>query len=164
VEDLENYLKDARNNTRIMPTTAPIQDPAFVQTLDKYNTLQLQRQTYLQTSTENNPNVKSTDIQLSQLRGDLLSMLQTYKKGINTEQTDLESRNAQMQSSIQKVPTQQKIFLDFTRRQNVLEGLYTYCRQKNKQRFPSQTASHPSASLISPSAGHCLISPTLSSL
>jgi capsular exopolysaccharide synthesis family protein len=141
VEDLENYLKDARNNTRIMPTTAPIQDPAFVQTLDKYNTLQLQRQTYLQTSTENNPNVKSTDIQLSQLRGDLLSMLQTYKKGINTEQTDLESRNAQMQSSIQKVPTQQKIFLDFTRRQNVLEGLYTYLLQTKEQTAVSKSNS-----------------------
>ena len=105
-----------------MPTTAPIQDPAFVQTLDKYNSLELQRQAYLQTSTENNPNVKSIDIQLGQLRGDLLSMMRTYKKGINTEQTDLESRNSQMQGSIQKVPTQQRVFLDFTRRQNVLEG------------------------------------------
>jgi uncharacterized protein involved in exopolysaccharide biosynthesis len=80
VDDLEKYLVDDRNNTRIMPTTAPIQDPAFVQTLDKYNSLQLQRQTYLQTSTEANPTVKSADIQLSQLRGDLLSMMRTYKK------------------------------------------------------------------------------------
>jgi tyrosine-protein kinase Etk/Wzc len=141
VDDLENYLQDDRNNTRIMPTTAPIQDPAFVQTLDKYNSLELQRQAYLQTSTENNPNVKSIDIQLGQLRGDLLSMMRTYKKGINTEQSDLESRNAQMQGSIQKVPTQQRMFLDYTRRQNVLEGLYTYLLQTREQTAISKTNS-----------------------
>ncbi|MBV9963266.1 MAG: polysaccharide biosynthesis tyrosine autokinase [Parafilimonas sp.] len=141
VDDLEKYLEDEHNNTRVMPTTAPIQDPAFVQTLDKYNSLELQRQTYLQTSTEENPNVKSLDIQLSQLRGDLLSMMRTYKKGLNTEQSDLESRNAQMQGSIQKVPTQQRIFLDFTRRQNVLEGLYTYLLQTREQTAISKTNS-----------------------
>ncbi len=139
LDDLEAYLQDDRNNTRIMPTTAPIQDPAFVQTLDKYNSLELQRQTYLQTSTENNPNVKSIDIQLGQLRGDMLSMMRTYKKGINTEQSDLESRNAQMQGSIQKVPTQQRMFLDFTRRQNVLEGLYTYLLQTREQTAVSKS-------------------------
>lgn len=141
VDDLEKYLEDAHNNSRVMPTTAPIQDPAFVQTLGKYNSLQLQRQTYLQTSTEANPNVKSIDIQLSQLRGDLLSMMKTYKKGLNTEQTDLESRNAQMQGSIEKVPTQQRIYLDFTRRQNVLEGLYTYLLQTREQTAISKTNS-----------------------
>ena len=141
VDDLESYLQDNRNNTRIMPTTAPIQDPAFVQTLDKYNSLQLQRQASLQTSTENNPAVKSIDIQLGQLRGDLLSMMRTYKKGINTEQSDLESRNAQMQGSIQKVPTQQRVFLDYTRRQNVLQGLYTYLLQTREQTAISKTNS-----------------------
>ena len=141
IDDLESYLTDNRNNTRIMPTTAPIKDPAFVQTLDKYNSLQLQRQAYLQTSTEANPNVKSVDIQLSQLRGDLLSMMRTYKKGINTEQTDLVTRNAQMQGSIEKVPTQQRVFLDYTRRQNVLEGLYTYLLQTREQTAVSKSNS-----------------------
>lgn len=141
VEDLEKYLQDDRNNTRIMPTTAPIQDPAFVQTLEKYNSLQLQRQSQLQTSTENNPNVKSIDIQLGQLRGDLLTLMRTYRKGINTEQVDLESRNAQMQGSIEKVPTQQRVYLDFTRRQDVLQGLYTYLLQTREQTAVSKSNS-----------------------
>ena len=139
VDDLEKYLTTAGNTTRIMPTTAPIKDPAFVQTLDKYNSLQLQRQTYLQTSTEANPNVKSIDIQLSQLRGDLLSMMRTYKKGINTEQTDLQQRNAQMIGSIEKVPTQQRVYLDFTRRQDVMQGLYLYLLQTREQTAVSKS-------------------------
>ena len=41
VKDLETYLEDRTNNKRIMPTTAPIKDPAFVSLLEKYNGLQL---------------------------------------------------------------------------------------------------------------------------
>jgi capsular exopolysaccharide synthesis family protein len=133
VDDLEKYLMDNRNNTRVMPTTAPIQDPAFVQTLDKYNTLQLQRQSALQTSTAANPAVKSIDIQLSQLRGDLLSMMRTYKNSLGAQQSDLQARNDQMVGSITKVPTQERIFLDFTRQQNVMQNLYTYLLQTREQ-------------------------------
>lgn len=139
VEDLEKYLSDAGNNGRVMPTTAPISDPAFVQTLNKYNTLELQRQTTLQTSTEANPAVKNIDLQLTQLRGDLLTMLRSYKQGLNIEQEDLVSRNQQMQGSIEKVPTQQRLYLDFTRRQNVLQGLYSYLLQTREQTAVSKS-------------------------
>jgi capsular exopolysaccharide synthesis family protein len=139
VDDLEKYLTDERNNTRIMPTTAPIQDPAFVQTLGKYNTLQLQRQSDLQTSTAANPAIKSIDIQLSQLRGDLLNMMRTYKKSLGTEQAELESRNNQMMGDIYKVPTQERMYLDFTRRQNVIQQLYTYLLQTREQTAVSKS-------------------------
>ena len=139
IEDLEKYLMDDHNNTRIMPTTAPIQDQAFVQTLGKYNTLQLERQTDLQNSTEANPAIQSIDIQLSQLRGDMLSMMRTYKKSLGTEQTDLESRNNQMIGDISKVPTQERIYLDFTRRQNVIQTLYTYLLQTREQTAVSKS-------------------------
>jgi tyrosine-protein kinase Etk/Wzc len=133
IEDLEKYLKDASNSTRVMPTTAPIQDAAFVQTLDKYNTLELQRQSYLQNSTEQNPNVKSIDIQLSQLRGDLLSMMSTYKNGVATQQNDLLARNTEMTGQIKQVPTQERIYIDYTRKQNVMQSLYLYLLQTREQ-------------------------------
>ena len=139
VSDLEAYLQDEHNNTRVMPTTAPIKDPAFVETLDKYNSLQLQRQTQLQTSTEVNPNVKSLDIQLRQLRGDLLNMMRTYKQGISTEQKDLQSRSMEVTGLLEKVPTQQRMFLDFTRRQNVVQSLYLYLLQTREQTAVSKS-------------------------
>ncbi len=64
IDDLEKYLDDDKNNSRIMPTTAPIQDAAFVNTLEKYNSMQLQRQGLLQNTTEANPSVRNLDVQL----------------------------------------------------------------------------------------------------
>lgn len=139
ITDLENYLTDSKNTGRVMPTTAPIQDPAFVNTLEKYNGLQLQRQAYLQNSTESNPLIKNIDMQLSQLRGDLLTMMRTFKNGIVVARNDLQGRNADIMNRMQKVPTQERQFLDFTRRQNVMQELYLFLLQTREQSAVSKT-------------------------
>jgi len=69
-----------KNNERVMPTTAPIQDPAFVSLEEKYNSLQLQKQQMLLNSTEKNPAIQTIDVQLAQQRADLLKILRSFKK------------------------------------------------------------------------------------
>lgn len=133
VRDLIEYLQDTKNNQRIMPTTAPIQDPAFVSLLEKYNTFQLQRQQLLLNSTELNPAVKSIDVQLVQLREDLLKMLRSYEQGLMVSKTDLEKRNTSMEGAIKEVPTQEKVYLEYSRVQQVLQGLYMYLLQTREQ-------------------------------
>ena len=139
VQDLQKYLEDERNNTRIMPTTAPIKDAAFVNTLEKYNSLQLQRQAYLQNTTEANPLIKNIDQQLSQLRGDLLTMMRTYVSAVNVEKNDLEKRNNQMLGIMSNVPRQEREYLDFSRRQNVAQQLYMYLLQTREQTAVSKS-------------------------
>ena len=139
VQDLEKYLKDDRNNSRIMPTTAPIKDAAFINTLEKYNTLQLQRQTYLQNTTEANPLIKNVDQQLLQLRGDLESLMRTYINGVTIEKNDLEKRSNQMAGIMSSVPSQERQYLDFTRKQNVMQQLYLYLLQTREQTAVSRS-------------------------
>lgn len=133
VDDLIDYLSDKNNNERIMPTTAPIADPAFVALLERYNAMQLDRQKALLNLTEDNPAVKSIDIQLSQQRTDLLKMLHTFVNGLKVNQADLKRRNNIVDYSIQNVPTQQRVYLDYARQQAVLQGLYTYLLQTKEQ-------------------------------
>jgi capsular exopolysaccharide synthesis family protein len=139
ISDLENYLADAKNSSRVMPTTAPIQDPAFVSTLEKYNALQLQRQSYLQNSTESNPLIRNLDMQLGQLRGDMLTMMRTFKNGVIVARNDLKGQSDAVMSRMAKVPTQERQFLDFTRRQNVMQELYLFLLQTREQAAVSKT-------------------------
>ncbi len=139
ISDLENYLTDSKNAARIMPTTAPIQDMAFVSTLEKYNALQIQRQGYLANSTEANPLIKNVDMQLGQLRGDLLTMMRTFKSGLIVARNDIQGRNADVMARMSKVPTQERQFLDFTRRQNVMQELYLFLLQTREQSAVSKT-------------------------
>ena len=51
----------------------------------------------------------------------------------------MENRNNQMMGNIYKVPTQERIYLDFTRRQNVIQNLYTYLLQTREQTAVSKS-------------------------
>jgi tyrosine-protein kinase Etk/Wzc len=139
VKDLENYLEDGSNNKRIMPTTAPIKDPAFVSLLEKYNSLQLERQKMLVTSTENNPAIQTLDTQTAQLREDLLRLLKSYEQGLIVSKNDLSRQTGNLYNNIQKVPTQEKIYLEYARKQNVLQSLYTYLLQTREQTAVSKS-------------------------
>src|SRR3982750_3068644 len=96
-----------------MPTTAPIKDPAFVSLLEKYNGLQLDRQKMLVTSTENNPAIQTLDTQAAQLREDLLRLLKSYEQGLVVSKNDLSRQTGNLYNNIQKVPTQEKIYLEY---------------------------------------------------
>ena len=139
VKDLENYLEDQKNDIRVMPTTAPIKDPAFLSFLEKYNNLQLERQKMLTTSTESNPAVQTLDLQAAQLREDLLRLLKSYEQGLIVSRNDLSRQTGNLSSDIQKVPTQQKMYLDMSRQQNVLQALYTYLLQTREQTAVSKS-------------------------
>ena len=129
---LTNYLAD-ENNKRIMPTTVSIADPAFVTSLDKYNSLVLQRETILQSTTPDNPVIKSIDQQLAILRSDLLKILNSYKGSLSLKEKELESKNNQVNGYIKKVPAQQKLYLEYSRQQDIKQQLYLYLLQKREE-------------------------------
>lgn len=126
VKSLENYLRDQNNVHGIMPTTAPVSDQAYISQVDKYNNLQQQRNQLLLNSTENNPQVKTIDAQISSIRSNLLSTLRSYREGLEGKKQNLQSQSTSVASSIQRMPGQQKQILESSRRQDVLQQLYVY--------------------------------------
>ena len=152
IHDLVSYLQDEKNNQRVMPTTAPIKDPAFVSLLEKYNTLQLDRQQLLVNSTENNPAVKTLDQQAAQLRQDLVRNLSSYEQSLSFSQKDLSRQTSEVATNIRNAPTQEKVYLEFERKQNVLQSLYTYLLTTKEQTAVSKSNISPVRIVDAPEA------------
>lgn len=150
--DLVNYLKDDKNNARVMPTTAPIKDPAFVSLLEKYNGLQLDRQQLLVNSTENNPAVKTLDAQAATLREDLIKNLQSYAQSLTFSQQDLTRQTNEAATNIRNVPTQERVYLELARKQGVLQTLYTYLLTTREQAEVSKSNISPIRVIDAPQA------------
>ncbi len=128
VESIEKYLSDESHNQNEinMPTTAQISDQAYISQVERYNNLQQQRQQLLQTTTEQNPSIKSIDGQLSLMRSNLLKTLKSYKDNLIIQENNLKNQTTNVQTAIQKMPTQQRQYLEASRRQDVLQQLYVY--------------------------------------
>ncbi len=150
--DLVNYLKDNKNNARVMPTTAPIKDPAFVSLLEKYNNLQLDRQQLLVNSTENNPSVRTLDAQAGTLREDLIKNLQSYAQSLTFSRQDLTRQTNEAATNISNVPTQERVYLEFARKQGVMQSLYTYLLTTREQAEVSKSTISPVRIVDAPEA------------
>lgn len=126
VKSLESYLRDRTNLHGTMPTVAPVTDQAYISQVEKYNSLQQQRNQLLLNSTENNPQVKTIDAQLASIRSNLISTLSSYREGLEGKKSNLQQRSTNVTASMQKMPGQQKQILEASRRQDVLQQLYIY--------------------------------------
>ncbi len=74
-----------------------------------------------------------------QLREDLLRLLQSYEQGLVVSRNDLSRQTGNLSYNIQKVPTQEKVYLEYASKQNVLQTLYTYLLQTREQTAVSKS-------------------------
>jgi tyrosine-protein kinase Etk/Wzc len=123
---VEKYLNDPERINSPLPTASNIDDPTYVSQVQKYNALQQQRETQLQTTTENNPAIKNIDNQIAVTRGILKNILSTYRESLSFNATNLQQRNLDVQNRVSRAPVQQRMYLETSRRQEVLQQLYVY--------------------------------------
>lgn len=123
---VERDLNDPTKDNSPLPTASSIEDQTYIQQVQKYNNMQQQRETLLQTTTVNNPAVKTIDDNLALTRGMLKNILKTYKESISFSASSAEKLNTDVQRKVSNAPIQQRQYLEASRRQDVLQQLYVY--------------------------------------
>lgn len=142
------YVTDVHNNKRPAPSITAMQDPNFLALLQKYNTLEVQRDQLSLSNTNENPRVQNIDVQLDNLRTDLINSLSNQKKSIQIAKSRLQAENNVMADYIKGVPAQEKIFLDLSRQQEVKQALYLYLLEKNEETAIAKSSNIASARVI----------------
>lgn len=133
VESLQKYLHENANNRRVVPSSLVLQDPTFVALIDKYNGIQLERERMLMSTTEENPMVRNMDQQSDNLRGDINNSLASLKRELQTGIRELQARTGGLDEKIRQVPTKERVFLEYSRQQNVKQELYLFLLQKREE-------------------------------
>ncbi|HEY8919690.1 MAG TPA: polysaccharide biosynthesis tyrosine autokinase, partial [Chitinophaga sp.] len=148
VETLEQYIRDEQNNKRVVPSSLIIQDPTFIALVEKYNSLQLERERALLSNTETNPFVQNLNQQLKGLRTDLQNNLASLKQGIQAGLAGLQHNANLVSSEIRSVPGKERVFLDYSRQQTVKQELYLFLLKKREESAISKSSNIAIARII----------------
>lgn len=148
IEALQSHLNANINNLRIVPASMMVQDASLSNIIDKYNTLLLQRERMLLSSTEDNPMVKSLDGQLMNLRGDLVANLSSLKSSMQVAVDELRRKSGTLESKIRQVPAKEREFLDYSRQQSIKQELYLFLLQKREEAAISKSSTIANARVI----------------
>lgn len=142
-----DYLMDEKNSNRPVPALLTT-DPTFLQLMQQYNSLVLQKERLSLTVKENNPIAANLNTQIRNVRSDLIKSLQSQQKVLNISKNKLQQQNNQAAGEIHNVPVQERQYVDLNREKDIKQALYLYLLQKKEETAITRASNLPNASII----------------
>ncbi|MGA0556475.1 GumC family protein [Larkinella sp. VNQ87] len=148
LESIENYLNEAPNQYKLVPSSLGITDPTLMDLINKLNELQLQRENTLRTVKPNSPLVKSINDQISNLRQNILENLKNIKNGLIIQSENYKANSERFRSKVDKVPTMERDLLEINRQQSIRQNIYLFLLQKREESTIAKSAIVPDSEIV----------------
>jgi len=149
VNDIQKYINDPRN-TRIIPSSFAVPDPVFAAAIAKYNELLVERDKLGLSYKDSNPVVQAIDEQIANGRAGLLRSFESYRQSLETTLNESRKVNSGIQNQVSTAPKKERVFLDYTREQNLKQELYLYLLQKREETAISKTSTMNNSRIVDP--------------
>ena len=153
---IDAHIKDNRNKYSLIPanlglkdnTTSGSQDNSLINSISDYNLAILERMKLLRTTNDENPVITQMEDQLKSLRNNILTSISNYLDGLKIAKKDLKGKEAQFANKINKVPTQERKYIEIKRQQEIKQGLFIFLLQKREENALSLASAVPTAKTL----------------
>lgn len=132
IDGIDKYINSSQNSERI-PATMGITDPALSSSIEKLTILQLQRESFLATTPETNPDFEPINRQINVTKAAIRENIKSIKSNLLRTQQKLQAFNTSFEGSIKQMPSQEREYISIKRQQAIKENLYTYLLQKKEE-------------------------------
>jgi tyrosine-protein kinase Etk/Wzc len=129
--NVEKYIQE--HPDAIVPSQLLSQNPFYSDLVTKYNDLQASRIRLSAVTTVRNPLLKDADKQLTNLREELIENIASVKNEMKTKIEAKKVASAAVDKEMQSVPTKQRVYLEYSRQQDVLQEIYVYLLKKKDE-------------------------------
>lgn len=115
-------------------SAVPLLDGAGEKAIEIYNTLILERLRLLQFSEPENPTLLVVNKQLAEQRKILLETLQALREGVKIALSEQEKKHQSIFSLVERLPTQEREYIELKRQQKVKEAMFLFLMQKLQEK------------------------------
>ncbi|MDF0718766.1 polysaccharide biosynthesis tyrosine autokinase [Kaistella sp. PBT33-4] len=151
LELVNSVLNVASRGSReqLLPTNVGM--PSGVdQAITQYNDLIITRNRTLKQATPSHPAIQDFNREISSLRSLIVDNLVKSRQSIQMNIARLNGQLNESRTDISKFPTQEKIFRNIDRQQNLKESLYLYLLQKKEETSIAMAVTMPKVRVVNP--------------
>jgi len=148
IEYMSGYLNENNGTGDVIPESMSLQDNSISSLTQKHNNLVMQRNKYLENSSEKNPVVVRLDAQITNLKQSLVASLNNLKSTNQIKLDNLDKEENRISSQIFSAPKKQRQFRDLARQQDIKESVYIYLLQKREESAVSHGVTSPNAIIV----------------
>ncbi|MEO6327584.1 MAG: polysaccharide biosynthesis tyrosine autokinase [Ginsengibacter sp.] len=146
--EVERFVKSKDNSAAIVPSTVGISDPQLTQLTNNLYNAQLDYDKLKKTVAENNPLLVSVSEQISKIKPDILSHLQSQKRSLESTKQNLYSTNNSYNSVLQTIPAKEKQLLEISRAQAIKSNIYSFLLQKREESVLSSAGTDSDSRIV----------------
>lgn len=133
VQFLKDYINNPANQNEVIPANVGLDDQGLSSVISQYNTMLIERQRLLRTSSENNPAVINLNTGIEAMRTSVRTSVESVLQGLRITKADLDRKATGLESRISSAPQYEKEFLTISRQQEIKAQLYTILLQKREE-------------------------------
>jgi uncharacterized protein involved in exopolysaccharide biosynthesis len=133
VELMEEFVKDPKNKYELIPSLYTTNAENETSPISLYNVVLMDRGRALKNATEDNPVVIDLTTRADQLRESVFQMIDNAHQAQMIAKKELENSEKQLLKKMDAVPEQIRIFVDYTRQQEIFQGVYLILLQKREE-------------------------------
>ncbi|MDD4515323.1 GNVR domain-containing protein [Massilibacteroides sp.] len=132
IKFMEDFISDPKNEYNLVPSLLGIEEGENGSTTI-YNQLLVERERMLLNTNINNPTLYALEKQIKQLRKSVFLTIQNAQKSIRYAVGDMKEKEKMILARMDKVPLQEREYMDYVRQKEIYQGIYLILLQKQEE-------------------------------